>query len=85
MFSFVSSQDLTIFGLRPRLGGWFAMLLTNCERLHLSGLELVADRDAIDLMESWDVLVEAVRISGGTDDALKFGSDISRGRSIPTR
>lgn len=83
MFSFVDSTDVAITGsLTLRNGGWFTMIFTNCDGVHLSGFDLRADRDGIDLMQSRNVLVENINMYGGADDALKFGSDYSRGREI---
>ena len=39
-----------------------------------------AARDAIDIMGCRHVLITAMDISGGGDDAVKFGSDFSRGK-----
>ena len=83
MFSFVDSARVAVTGsLTLRDGGWFTMLFTNCDGIHLAGFDLRAVRDGINLMQSRNVHVEDIRIHGGRDDALKFGSDYSRGKSV---
>tara|TARA_B110000208_G_scaffold187762_1_gene246278 strand:+ start:5528 stop:6406 length:879 start_codon:yes stop_codon:yes gene_type:complete len=78
----VDSTGVTIDGLTIRRGGWFTILATNCEHLTLSGVTIAAHRDALDIMGCRHVHMERMNISGGGDDAVKFGADWSRGKRL---
>ena len=82
MFGLVDSTGVTLSGLTTRGGGWFTILATNTEHLVISGMTIHAARDAIDIMGCRHVLITAMNISGGGDDAVKFGSDFSRGKIL---
>lgn len=76
------SSGVSLAGLTTRGGGWFTILATNTEHLTISGLTIHAARDAMDIMGCRHVLITGMNISGGGDDAVKFGSDFSRGRVL---
>ena len=78
----VDSHHITIAGVTILAGGWFTVLATNCEHLTLSGITIRAARDALDIMGCRHVLLENMNISGGGDDAVKFGNDWSRGKQL---
>eukprot|EP01043_Picozoa_sp_COSAG02_P087838 COSAG02_NODE_25046_length_670_cov_0.894921_1_plen_196_part_01 len=75
MFGFVDSTGVTLSGVTTRRGGWFTVLATNTEHLTLKGMTIHAARDALDIMGCRHVLITEMNISGGGDDAVKFGSD----------
>jgi hypothetical protein len=50
--------------------------------LTIHGMTIHASRDAIDIMGCRHVLITEMSISGGGDDAVKFGSDYSRGKIV---
>ena len=82
MFGVVDSTGVTLSGLTTFRGGWFTILATNTEHLTIAGMTIHAARDAIDVMGCRHVLITDMHISGGGDDAVKFGSDYSRGKIV---
>jgi polygalacturonase len=85
MFGLVGSSDVTLRGLTTHSGGWFTILATDTEHLTIAGMTIHAARDAIDIMGCRHVLITDMDVSGGGDDAVKFGSDYSRGKISPGR
>jgi polygalacturonase len=81
-FGLVGSTAIAIRGVTIKHGGWFSILATDCEQLTISGVTIAAARDAMDIMGCRHVLIEDMNISGGGDDAVKFGSDWSRGEKV---
>ena len=81
-FGLVGSSFIAIRGVSIKRGGWFSILATDCEQLIISGVTIAAARDAMDIMGCRHVLIEDMNISGGGDDAVKFGSDWSRGKKL---
>eukprot|EP01043_Picozoa_sp_COSAG02_P041466 COSAG02_NODE_3440_length_6739_cov_10.354819_5_plen_401_part_00 len=81
-FGLVGSSSVTIQGVSIKHGGWFSILATDCEHLTISGVTIAAARDAMDIMGCRHVLITRMNISGGGDDAVKFGSDWSRGKTV---
>ena len=81
-FGLVRSTGITIRGVTIKDGGWFSILATDCEHLLISGVTIHAARDAIDIMGCRHVFMEHMHISGGGDDAVKFGSDWSVGKRL---
>lgn len=81
-FGLVASTGITISGISIKRGGWFSILATDCEQLTITGVTIAAARDAMDIMGCRHVLIEKMKISGGGDDAVKFGSDWSRGKKV---
>jgi hypothetical protein len=82
MFGIVGSTNVSVRGLTARGGGWFTVLATDSEHLTFDGLTIHAARDAMDIMGCRHVLITNMNISGGGDDAVKFGSDYSRGKIV---
>lgn len=78
-----SCADVTLAGFSTVNGGWFTLLATDVDGLHISGTVVRAARDGFDLVGCRNVLVEGVSISGGGDDAMVLKSDFSVGRVLP--
>ena len=69
-------------------GAHYVILLSGCDSVLISGLNMKAQRDGIDLMNSSNILIKntfinSIRYEGsqekGGDDAIKIGSDYSLG------
>merc|ERR1712146_600696 len=79
MGGLVSSEDITISGISMQSGGWFTMLATNITTLHLTQLNIDAQRDALDIVSCRHVRIDRCTIRGGGDDAVALKSDYSLG------
>ena len=78
----VDSSQITIDGVTVLRGGWFSILATNCEHLTITRVTIRAARDAMDIMGCRHVYMSGLNISGGGDDAVKFGAEWSRGKRL---
>ncbi|MBU2493136.1 MAG: hypothetical protein KJ571_10970 [Bacteroidetes bacterium] len=74
-------------------GAHYVILLTGCDSVKLDGLDVKAQRDGINLMNSSNVSItnteiNSIRYEGtkekGGDDAIKIGSDYSLGEIRPS-
>jgi alpha-glucuronidase/polygalacturonase len=86
-------KNIEIRNLNIREGGHYAILATGCSDLIVDNVNIKTSRDGIDLMQCSNVEIsschiDAVRYADGQpaggDDAIKFGSDLSLGKSIPS-
>jgi polygalacturonase len=78
----VDSTHVTVDGVTLLRGGWFTILATNCEHLTITRVTIRAARDAMDIMGCRHVYMSQLNISGGGDDAVKFGAEWSRGKRL---
>ncbi len=74
----VALRDVTF-----RRGGHFAVLMNGCHDIRFDRVKVVStdDRDAVNLVNSWNVEVANSRIEG-RDDALSLKSDFALGRTF---
>jgi polygalacturonase len=86
-------KNIEIRNLNIREGGHYAILATGCSDLIVDNVNIKTSRDGIDLMQCSNVEIsschiDAVRYADGQpaggDDAIKFVSDLSLGKSIPS-
>lgn len=77
-----SCAGVTLAGFSMVHGGWFTLLATDVDGLHIANTSVAAQRDGFDLVGCRNVLVEGVSIAGGGDDAMVLKSDFSVGRVL---
>lgn len=75
--------EITLQDFSTRNGGWFTLLATGVSGLTITGVQVQAARDGLDIVGCTNVLVANVRVEGGGDDAVVLKSDFSLGRVIP--
>jgi polygalacturonase len=75
--------NVTLRGVTFKRGGHFAVLMNGCHDLLLDSVKVLTttDRDAVNLINSWNVEVAHSDIEGD-DDALAFKSDFALGRTF---
>jgi len=86
-------KNVEIRNLKIREGGHYAILATGCQNLLIDNVDIKTSRDGINLSQCRNVEVahchiDAVRYEDGRpaggDDAIKFGSDLSLGKALPS-
>lgn len=86
LLAFRSCSKVTLKGFRTAgHTGWFALLATDVQQLHIADAEFVVTRDGLDIVGCKDVLVERTSVTGGGDDAIVLKSDWSLGKELATR
>lgn len=66
----------------PGRTGWFALLATDVDGLHVQNANFSVTRDGLDIVGCKHVLVENSSVTGGGDDAIVLKSDWSIGREL---
>jgi alpha-glucuronidase len=86
-------KNVEIRNLNIREGGHYAILATGCNGLLIDNVTIKTSRDGLNLSQCSNVEVanchiDAVRYEdghpAGGDDAIKFGSDLSLGKVLPS-
>ena len=86
-------EDVEIRNLNIKEGGHYAILATGCSNVLIDNVNIKTSRDGLNLSQCNNVEVkhchiDAVRYEdgypAGGDDAIKFGSDLSLGKALPS-
>jgi alpha-glucuronidase/polygalacturonase len=86
-------KNVEIRNLNIREGGHYAILATGCDGMLIDNVTIKTNRDGLNLSQCSNVEVanchiDAVRYEdghpAGGDDAIKFGSDLSLGKALPS-
>ena len=86
-------ENVEIRNLNIKEGGHYAILATGCSDVLINNVNIKTSRDGLNLSQCKNVEVkhchiDAVRYEdghpAGGDDAIKFGSDLSLGKALPS-
>jgi polygalacturonase len=78
-------SNIHVDGVTFRRGGHFAVLFNGCHDLTFSNVKILtsADRDGINIVNSWNVDIGGSRIES-VDDAVVLKSDFALGKTFPS-
>src|SRR5205814_10159377 len=78
-------SNIRVTGVTFRRAGHFAVLFNGCHDLTFDGIKILstADRDGINIVNSWNVEIANSRIES-VDDAVVLKSDFALGRTFPS-
>lgn len=82
--SLVRCQNVTLSNLTIRHGGWFGVLATGVDDLHIEGLTIDTNRDGIDIDSCRRVTVASCVVNSPNDDAICLKSSFALGLARAT-